>query len=71
MLARLEPYLTAAQAANLKRRIGKWQHQSVMQTQAAKTAAPSATLPILVMRPRSLPQTVDPFYFSLEPITTL
>ena len=66
MLARLEPYLNAKQTDNLKNRLAKWQRKTIAQSKEIKTATPSATLPILVMRPRSLPQTVDPFYFSLE-----
>jgi hypothetical protein len=66
MLKRLEPYLTAEQANNLTNRLTKWEKKTALQSQQTATPTPSATLPILVMRPRSLPQTVDPFYFALE-----
>jgi len=71
MLARLEPYLTVAQASHLKSRLAKWQTKTIIQASGQKTAPISANLPILVMRPRSLPQTVDPFYFSLDHIKTV
>ena len=71
MLICLEPYLTVAQADSLKSRLTAWQAKTVIQASQQKNAPASTTLPILVMRPRSLPQTVDPFYFSLEQIKTV
>lgn len=63
MLARIDWYITPETKKRLEDRMVTWQQKKVPQDVSVVSQAP---LPLLVMRSKGLPQTLDPFYFSLE-----